>query len=68
MGYRVLMLDLDPQADLTRQFGVAETQIGMDALLSFKDDARDVILPLSEQLSLIASGPELHLFEQQTPS
>lgn len=68
MGYRVLMLDLDPQSDLTRQFGVAETQIGMDALLSFKDEARELILPLSEQLSLIASGPELHLFEQQTPS
>lgn len=68
MGYRVLMLDLDPQSDLSRQFGVPETQTGMDALLSYKDDARELILPLTEQLSLIASGPELHLFEQQPPS
>lgn len=68
MGYRVLMLDLDPQSDLSRQFGVPDTQIGMDALLSYKGDARELILPLTPQLSLIASGPELHLFEQQTPS
>ncbi|MBN46497.1 MULTISPECIES: ParA family protein [unclassified Methylophaga] len=68
MGYRVLMLDLDPQSDLSRQFGVPETQPGMDALLSDNALASELLLPLTEHLSLIASGPELLLYEQQTPS
>lgn len=68
MGYRVLMLDLDPQADLTRQFGVPEAQSGMDLLLNEASRASALLLTLTERLSLIAAGPDLGLFEQQKPS
>ncbi|ODN66058.1 MAG: ParA family protein [Methylophaga nitratireducenticrescens] len=68
MGYRVLMLDLDPQADLSRQFGVPESQSGMDNLLNDTSRESELLLPLNERLSLIAAGPELDLFEQQKPS
>jgi len=68
MGYRVLMLDLDPQADLSRQFEVPETQPGMDCLLNETSQAKELLLPLTERLSLIAAGPELGVFEQQKPS
>jgi chromosome partitioning protein len=68
MGYRVLMLDLDPQADLSRQFGVPETQSGMDKLLKNDVSISEVILSLTDHLSLIASGPELFLYDQLTPS
>lgn len=68
MGYRVLMLDLDPQSDLSRKFGVPTGQSGMDALLTSTAAETEVILPLTEYLSLIASGPDLYLYEQQAPS
>jgi len=68
MGYRVLMLDLDPQSDLSRQFDVPETQPGMDMLLSGNGLTSELVLPLTEHLSLVASGPDLLLYEQQTPS
>lgn len=68
MGYRVLMLDLDPQADLSRQFGVPETQAGMDRLLNDASLTSELLLALTERLCLIAAGPELGVFEQQKPS
>jgi|SRR5690554_1147619 len=68
MGYSVLMLDMDPQADLSRQFGVPESVSGMDQLLRQASVADDYILPLSPQLSLVPAGPALMHFEQQQPS
>ena len=68
MGYRVLMLDLDPQADLSRQFNVPEYQPGMDRLLTDEAVTSSLVLSLSQHLSLVAAGPELGHFDQQEPN
>lgn len=68
MGFRVLMLDLDPQADLSRQFKVPENQNGMEQILIHASSIDEVILPLTEHLSLISSGPNLAIYEQQRPN
>lgn len=68
MGYNVLLLDMDPQADLSRQFAVPDVTSGMDRLLRQNVIAETDILPLSQRLSLVPAGSELNCFEQQQPT
>ncbi len=68
MGYSVLLLDMDPQADLSRQFAVPDVTPGMDRLLRQDTFAETDILSLNERLSLIPAGAELIGFEQQHPT
>lgn len=68
MGYSVLLLDMDPQADLSRQFAVPDETPGMDYLLQQDTLAETDILSLNERLSLIPAGAELIGFEQQQPT
>jgi len=75
-GYRVLAVDLDPQASLTAMLGYQpETDIGPDETLMGVIDyggapknARDVVLSTYvPNLHLIPAGLELMEFEHETP-
>lgn len=68
MGYSVLLLDMDPQADLSRQFAVPDAMPGMDHVLQQAVIAETDMLSLNQRLSLIPAGAKLNDFEQQQPT
>lgn len=63
-GKTVLLLDMDPQADLSRSFQVPPTQPGVSQYFAGHATLDEVALPITEGLTLIGTGPDLAEFDQ----
>lgn len=63
-GRSVLLVDMDPQADLSRSFQVPAEQPGVSQYLAAEAVLKDVALPITEMLTLLATGPDLAVFDQ----
>lgn len=58
-GYRVLALDLDPQAHLSASLGIRGAKRGMDSVLLGEASLADVAVQVREGLDLVPAGPRL---------
>ncbi|AFJ03491.1 Cobyrinic acid a,c-diamide synthase [Methylophaga frappieri] len=65
-GKSVLVLDMDPQADLTRSFDVPSSQFGVSAWLRGERSFEQVSRSLRDGLTLIPADTALTQFDQQT--
>lgn len=63
-GKSVLLIDMDPQADLSRSFQVPATQAGIRQYLDGSLTLADVALAITDGLTLIAAGADLAAFDQ----
>lgn len=63
-GKSVLLIDMDPQADLSRSFQVPASQLGLAEYLQGTLTLPEAALRISERLSLMASGVALAGFDQ----
>ena len=62
-GKSVLLVDMDPQADLSRSFDVPDSQPGFRSYLEGSLKLSDVVLQITQGLSLIAAGADLAAFD-----
>lgn len=62
-GKSVLLIDMDPQADLSRTFQVPPTQAGVSEYLQGTLTLEDAALRITDRLSLIATGDDLAAFD-----
>lgn len=68
-GYKVTVIDLDPQGSLTVSLGVNwQDKSGIEDVLLHGDDINDVIINVRENMKLIACGNHLGQVEQITES
>lgn len=66
-GYKVTVIDLDPQGSLTVSLGVDwQEQTGIEDVLLHGDTVEDVIIDVRENMKLIACGNNLGQVEQIT--
>lgn len=65
-GISVLLIDMDPQADLSRALSIPADQPGLDAALRGELTLAALMLPMTDKLTVIAAGSALEDFEQQT--
>lgn len=63
-GKSVLLIDMDPQADLSRSFRVPATQPGLSEFLQGTLTLPEVSLAITDGLTLIATGQDLAAFDQ----
>lgn len=63
-GKTVLLIDMDPQADLSRSFQVPANQTGLSDYLQGRLPLPEVTLTITERLSLMATGQDLAVFDQ----
>lgn len=65
-GKKVLLIDLDPQANSTASLGVTKGsfQHGIDDVLLQKVNINEAIIPINDNLSLVPSRKTLHDVEQ----
>lgn len=64
-GYKVLAIDLDPQAQLTTSLGVSQQNLkGLDDCLLEGELLANVLYPVRENLELIPAGVELSEVER----
>ncbi len=69
LGRKVLLVDLDPQANMTRFLGVTAENGSVTKLLTGEKEAKDIIVKRSENLAIIPSsislsGAEFKLFAE----
>lgn len=64
-GISVLLIDLDPQADLSRALAVPEDEPGVDLALQGELSLEQLMLPMTDNLTLIAAGRHLGAFDLQ---
>lgn len=62
-GKSVLLIDMDPQADLSRSFQVPATQPGLSEYLQGTLTLPEVSLAITDQLTLIGTGVDLASFD-----
>lgn len=62
-GYKVLLLDLDPQANATFSLGLTKQDKTIYQVLAFQDDIRKMIQPIDD-FDLVASSVHLAGFEK----
>ncbi len=66
-GYKVTVIDLDPQGHLAVSFGVTSMQIsGIDAVMLDEKDIEQQVIAARDNLQLIVAGPRLQEIEQLT--
>lgn len=63
-GKSVLLIDMDPQSDLSRSFQVPANQVGLSEFLTGSTSFADVALPITDGLTLIATGNGLSEFDK----
>jgi len=65
MGKKVTVIDLDPQSHLAVAFGiVSKQQSGIDQVMLGQCQLKSQLIPVRENLNLIAAGPRLQEIEQ----
>jgi chromosome partitioning protein len=64
LGYRILMIDMDPQSNATFCLGLKKQDKTIYQVLAFQDDIRKMIQTVDEGLDLIASSVHLAGFEK----
>jgi len=65
MGYKVLVIDLDPQNHLSVALGFVSMQrSGIDEIMLLERDFLQQMVPIRENLDLIPAGPHLQEIEQ----
>jgi len=66
-GYKVTVIDLDPQGHLAVSFGVTSMQIsGIDAVMLDEKNIEQQVIVARDNLQLIVAGPRLQEIEQLT--
>jgi chromosome partitioning protein len=66
-GYKVTVIDLDPQGHLAVSFGVTSMQIsGIDAVMLDEKNIEQQVIAARDNLQLIVAGPRLQEIEQLT--
>ena len=66
-GYKVTVIDLDPQGHLAISFGVISPQIsGVDAVMLGEKNIEQQLIVARDNLQLIVAGPRLQEIEQLT--
>lgn len=65
LGKRVMLIDLDPQANATYSFGLKKQDMSIYQVLAFQDDIRKVILHLGD-IDLVPSSVHLAGFEKNS--
>ncbi len=66
-GYKVTVIDLDPQGHLAVSFGVTSMQIsGIDSVMLDEKNIEQQVIAARDNLQLIVAGPRLQEIEQLT--
>lgn len=63
-GKSVLLIDMDPQADLSRSFQVPSNQPGLSDFLQGTLSLPEVLLAITDGLALIGTGQDLAAFDK----
>lgn len=66
MGYKVLLIDMDPQANASFSLGLRKQEKTIYQVLAFQDDLAKMIQPLQNNFDLVPSSVHLAGFEKNT--